>query len=170
MFIHALVTFIVSLACGLTGAAQHAHHQEGPTASTSALGADQVRQLLEGEGMGLAKPAELNHYPGPRHVLELRTELGITPDQERQVAAVREEMLVRARALGRRIVEAEQALDAAFRSGEITEAELARQVGMIARLQGELRLAHLRAHVLTRPLLTVEQVRRYYELRRGHGH
>src|SRR5512140_1710908 len=33
------------------------------------LSADVIEQYNQGEGMGMAKAAELNHYPGPRHVL-----------------------------------------------------------------------------------------------------
>ena len=37
--------------------------------------------------MGLAKAAELNHYPGPAHVLTLATELALTPDQKARTDA-----------------------------------------------------------------------------------
>ena len=36
-----------------------------------ALSEEQRQELLDGHGMGLALAAELNHYPGPKHVLEL---------------------------------------------------------------------------------------------------
>ena len=32
--------------------------------------------------MGLALAAELNGYPGPRHVLDLADQLGLTPEQQ----------------------------------------------------------------------------------------
>jgi hypothetical protein len=45
--------------------------QTNPYAGTSAgLTDGQRAQYLNGEGMGFAKPAEMNHYPGPRHVLQ----------------------------------------------------------------------------------------------------
>jgi len=31
----------------------------------------EINDLLQGNGMGFAKAAELNQYPGPRHVLEI---------------------------------------------------------------------------------------------------
>ena len=43
-----------------------------------ALPAAELAGLLAGRGLGMAQAAELNHYPGPAHVLELRTELGLT--------------------------------------------------------------------------------------------
>ena len=118
--------------------------------------------------MGLAKPAELNGYPGPKHVLDLKKELAITPAQENRVDAIGRAMLERAQAIGRRIVELEQGLDAAFKAERITDADLKQRAGEIANLQGELRTVHLQAHIVTRRVLTPEQVKKYYELRGGH--
>ena len=171
MVIHTVVTFVIYLVLGPVAAAQHVHPPSDgrdSAVATTALTADAVRQLLAGDGMGLARPAELNDYPGPKHVLELKTALGITGEQERQVEAIRQQMLSRATVLGDEIVNAERALDAAFKAGRITDTELAERVGAIARLQAELRTAHLRAHLATRPLLSAEQVRKYYEHRRAH--
>lgn len=171
MGIYTLVTFVIHLALGAVSAPQHVHPPAAPgdqSGATTALSADAVNQLLAGDGMGLAKAAELNDYPGPKHVLELKAALGVTPEQERQIEAIRQQMLSRARALGHEIVSAERALDAAFKAGTITETGLAERVGAIARLQGDLRTAHLRAHLATKPLLSAEQVRKYYEHRRAH--
>jgi hypothetical protein len=41
------------------------------TRSIKSLSNEQVADLREGRGMGLALAAELNGYPGPAHVLEL---------------------------------------------------------------------------------------------------
>ena len=45
-------------------------------AEVNALSPDEVQQYLAGAGMGYAKAAELNHFPGPMHVLELADKLG----------------------------------------------------------------------------------------------
>lgn len=130
-----------------------------------ALSAEETAAYLNGEGMGLARAAELNHYPGPRHVLDLREPLGLT---DVQLAAVRKafaDMDAEARRLGSRIVDAERALDARFASGDLEAAELDRMVAAIAALQGSLRAAHLRAHLVTRTSLRPEQVARYDALR-----
>jgi hypothetical protein len=149
---------------------QHVHGTATPqtTNETSALSAEAVQQLLNGDGMGLAKPADMNGYAGPKHVLELKADLEITSEQERRVDAIRQRMLGRARALGQQIVEAERALDQAFKEGRLTDTQLATRVASIARLQGDLRLAHLQAHLETKPVLTDAQTRKYYELRSKH--
>ncbi len=46
-----------------------------------ALSASDVQALDEGRGMGTAKPAELNGYPGPMHVLQLAAELELSREQ-----------------------------------------------------------------------------------------
>ena len=68
-------------------------------------------------------------------------------------------------------MDAEKALDAVFAAGSVTEEELAASVERIAKLQGELRLIHLGAHLAMRELLTEDQIREYDRIRGyGSGH
>jgi hypothetical protein len=46
-----------------------------------ALSDDDQSALTQGRGMGFAKAAELNGYPGPMHVIELSQRLALTPEQ-----------------------------------------------------------------------------------------
>lgn len=167
MVIHTIVAFIICLVLGPSAAAQHVHRPAAAVQAdaTTSLTADAIQQLLGGEGMGLARPAELNAYPGPKHVLELKGVLGLSDEQESRIRAIQQEMLATAKALGARIVAAERELDAAFEARTITETDLAPRVRAIAALQGELRTAHLRAHLATTPVLSADQVRKYYEHR-----
>ena len=132
------------------------------------LSQDQIDGYLDGRGMGFAKAAELNSYPGPMHVLELKDELRLTAEQVARTRAAFEEMKRRATGLGEQIVEKERELDRAFADKTIDEATLDKKVSEIGRLQGELRAAHLRAHVRMRQVLSDEQVAKYDELR-GYG-
>ena len=126
---------------------------------------------MNGEGMGLARPAELNRHPGPRHVLDLADSLGLSAEQRLATEKIRAEMRARAKALGREILDAEKALDAAFAAGGVTEQVLAASVRRIAGLQGELRIAHLGAHLAMREVLTEHQIHEYDRLRGyGSGH
>lgn len=133
-----------------------------------ALSPDEIEGYRAGAGMGLAKAAELNHYPGPRHVLDLAGPLGLTDAQRGQVQASFDRMQREARELGTRLVEEEAALDEAFASGSITSADLDARIARIAGLQGRIRAAHLRAHVETRAELGEEQVR-HYDFLRGYA-
>ena len=129
------------------------------------LSAEEVDALLHGRGMGLAKAAELNHYPGPLHALELAAELQLTPGQRAQTRAAFDKMREAAVRLGREIVARERRLDSMFAKGHITVGQLRAQTAEIAQLQGSLRAAHLAAHVEMRRLLSPQQVKKYDELR-----
>jgi hypothetical protein len=78
------------------------------TRSIKALSPEDIDGLRKGAGMGLAKAAELNGYPGPLHVLALTTELRLTPDQVRRVAGIRERMRAAAKPLRGDIIDREQ--------------------------------------------------------------
>lgn len=133
-----------------------------------ALSEDEVRGYLEGEGMGYALAAELNHYPGPLHSLELADSLGLSEEQRASVERIRARMRERAVELGERIVEREAALDLAFGEGTIDAVEMETRVEEIAALEGRLRAAHLLAHLETRAALSEHQVALYDRLR-GYG-
>jgi hypothetical protein len=53
-----------------------------------ALSETEMRDLAEGRGMGLAKAAELNSYPGPLHVLELADRLELSEAQRAASAPI----------------------------------------------------------------------------------
>lgn len=133
-----------------------------------ALSPRDVQDLLAGRGMGLAKSAELNRYPGPAHVLELSDRLGLSPEQKARTKSLFNSMEARARALGKALVEREAELDRLFASRRISRATLESSLAEISKLQGELRRVHLEAHLAQTDLLTPEQVASYVELR-GYG-
>ncbi len=130
-----------------------------------ALSAAEIGDLMAGRGMGLAKAAELNHYPGPRHTLDLASELGLSSAQTAATQRIFATMSGEAQALGRRIVAAERELDGAFAEGRLDQAGLRQATAAIAALQGELRFVHLRAHLELKTVLSAEQVRHYDRLR-----
>jgi Spy/CpxP family protein refolding chaperone len=135
------------------------------TRDIKALSPQEVADLTSGRGMGLAKAAELNGYPGPAHVLEMREALELTPDQATKTQAVFDRMQSRAIAVGSELLHAERALDAQFASHTVTPETLDHSLARIAKLQGEVRQLHLQAHLDQSELLTAEQISRYNRLR-----
>lgn len=129
-----------------------------------ALSPDEVRGYLAGEGLGLAKAAEINRYPGPLHVLKLAEQLRLTEAEKANTERVRDGVIQDATRLGKLIVEKERALDVSFAAGKIDEEQLRSLVAEISSLQGELRVVHLRAHLEMVRILTAEQINRYAEL------
>ena len=156
-------------------AAQHGgHHSHGSPDKASpyagqqsreikALPDQEVRDLLGGAGMGLAKAAELNRYPGPMHALELADRIGLAPGQRERLAALMHRHKGEARKLGERVVALERELDTLFARGKPTPAEVDRLTLAIGEAQGRLRAEHLKTHLETTALLTAEQVDRYVE-------
>jgi hypothetical protein len=130
-----------------------------------ALDKQRIDDLLEGRGAGYALAAELNRYPGPRHVLDLAEDLGLTEEQEETVQAIFAEMEAEVRPMGRELVNLEERLDQSFREETIDEDQLARLIDEIALVEGDLRNAHLSAHLQTRDVLSQEQVEEYDRLR-----
>ncbi len=130
-----------------------------------ALSDERVTELLEGEGAGYALAGELNHYPGPRHVLDLAEDLSLTEEQEETIQVIFTEMQDEVRPLGRELVDLEERLDRAFREGVIDEDALAQLTEESAAVEGSIREAHLGAHLKTRDILSPEQVEEYDRLR-----
>jgi len=169
------------LSIGLMGAVSaaalaqgHRHGHGQPSASPYAgeearaiksLSAEDIAELRRGGGWGLAKAAELNGYPGPMHLLDLKEEVALSPAQVSAVQALFEVMRAEAVAEGQRLIALEEGLEAQFRDRRVSEASLGEAVGAIAESRGRLRFIHLSAHLKTAALLRPEQVERYNALR-----
>lgn len=148
-------------------AQDHSAHHPDTGAELKTLAAEELEGYLAGEGMGFALAAELNSYPGPKHVLDAGEELEVTAEQKERLEAILEEMLTEAVRLGHAVVEKERELDAIFAKREATLTAVGETTRRIAELEGELRAVHLRAHLLTTEVLTGEQIDEYNRLR-GH--
>jgi Spy/CpxP family protein refolding chaperone len=127
--------------------------------------ADDVAELLQGAGRGMAKPAELNGAPGPTHVLEFAEELELTQEQRVQIEAIRLDMKTNAIVLGQELIALELALEETFAAGEVQAEGLLAALDRIANAERDLRYIHLSAHLSTPALLTADQIRRYDGLR-----
>ena len=163
-------SLVVIVATTATSTAQTTSTYTGQEQRTiKALSDEEIRDLLEGRGMGLAKAAELNSYPGPLHVLQLANQLGLSDAQRTASDSLYANMRGKALSIGGQIIEAERTLDRTFADGRIEPAMLRSQVNAIATLQGDLRAVHLEAHLAQRSLLTPEQISRYDVLRGYRG-
>ena len=130
-----------------------------------ALSGEDIAALRNGDGMGLAKAAELNGYPGPRHVLALARELRLSESQAARATAIRDRMNAAARPLGNELIDREHALDRLFAEREITPERLSDATAAIGAIQARLRAVHLAAHLETRAILSAEQIAQYDKLR-----
>ena len=130
-----------------------------------ALSDEEIADYSNGKGMGFAKAAELNGYPGPAHVLELADELALSPQQKVKTEQLFEHMQTRAQTLGLRLVHEERTLDELFASKTVSRESLTKALSAIATIQNQIRETHLRAHLDEAEILSEEQVKRYWHLR-----
>lgn len=133
-----------------------------------ALSPEETSDYLAGKGMGLARAAELNGYPGPMHVLDLAGPLGLTVEQRARTQSLFDSMRAQAIVAGRALIDEERALDALFRERTIDLDALAAALARIGGRQAEVRRVHLAAHLAQVEILRADQVSRYNELR-GYG-
>jgi hypothetical protein len=133
-----------------------------------ALSSDEIAALATGRGYSQALSAELNGYPGPRHVLELAERLGLDDTQRTAIQALLRDMQTEAIAVGAQVLAGEAKFEVAFRSGTLTEEGLLGMAEEIGRLRGKLRAVHLRFHLRTSALLSRHQIAKYNDAR-GYG-
>ena len=173
----AILFLPVLSSCLLVAAQQHQHGSQQPPPGGAAAAQpaqaghhaflEMERQAIErGEGFGMAMPADRSGYPGPKHVLELKEQLKLTPEQVAAMEKLFAEMKQRALERGREVLNAEERLEQMFAEGR-SEDELREETYRIASLRAELRWVHLRTHLATRKLLTPQQVEIYTRTRYG---
>jgi hypothetical protein len=169
------VVFVMILAMlgGKSLASENSPYAGEEAREIKSLSKAEVDGLLSGKGMGYAKAAELNGYPGPAHVLELSEKLLLSADQRRETEIIFSKMEASAKGLGADLVTAERALEEAFRSKRIDETSLSKLVEDIGIIESRLRAVHLGAHLKQTEILNDEQISRYMDLRgynrAGHG-
>ena len=143
----------------------HSNYAGQENRQIKSLSESDVIQLKNGQGWGLAKAAELNGMPGPKHILEMKKEIELTEDQELKIQKLFENMNRDARELGNKFISLEKDLNDSFTSGDINENSLKKKLKNIAVVQSELRFIHLNAHIKASKVLTHSQIVRYNQLR-----
>lgn len=181
LFTHKFIATIALFTCTDATWSQSTQHPQPATTPTHTLAASpyageqareikslsvsEIKALHQGAGMGYAKAAELNGYPGPMHVLELASPLQLS-DAQRQAS---EQLMARhkatARTLGGQLLDAERALDTAFASKQIDAQRITELTQRIGQLQATLRAEHLQTHLQQTALLQPQQIARYQSLR-----
>lgn len=146
------------------------HNHKSPYAGQQSrviktLSADDIKQLSEGQGWGLAKAAELNGIPGPAHLLEMKKEINLTEQQIGKIQQLYNEMNRKARKLGNRLIELEADLNNAFARRKINKHKLLEKLSAIEKVRKDLRYVHLVTHLETPSILNASQIERYNQLR-----
>jgi len=132
------------------------------------LSPEDVKSLQTGTGDafgGMAKLAELNGYPGPRHVLDLANELKLSNEQEAKITTIYDNMKKKAVDLGQKIVNVEKIANGEFINETITDSQIKQLIFKSSEIYGQLRYAHLSTHLKMLDILSPEQVNLYNNLR-----
>ena len=129
------------------------------------LSSEDINELRTGAGWGLAKAAELNGLPGPKHILEMKKEIELSTEQERMVSALFKEMNKEAIELGNKYIEYEKELNNRFAERNIDENVLEELLEKISETYKSLRYTHLAAHLKASNILTKSQIKKYNKLR-----
>jgi Spy/CpxP family protein refolding chaperone len=140
-------------------------HEGQQSRQYASFSAEDAAGLIAGRGLGLARPAELNGYPGPMHVLEHGDALALSADQRAIVMVSFDAMRERAKDAGRRYLQAERALDGAFKSGSADLETVTRLTREADARRAEVRLSHMQAHLEMHAVLSAEQRIKYANLR-----
>jgi hypothetical protein len=163
-----VTSVILALLPGTSFAQSRSPYAGFETRAIKALSEQQISELRSGLGMSLALAAELNGYPGPRHVLELASDLNLSNAQRAKVEGLFADMKAETIAIGERLIAQEAELDGQFARKTVTPASLMASTQAIGATQADLRATHLKYHLLTVDMLTPAQTQRYLELR-GYG-
>jgi hypothetical protein len=158
-----------------TGAAAASPYAGEQSREIKSLSRSEIKALHQGAGMGYAKAAELNGYPGPMHVLELAGPLQLSDEQRHASEQLMTQHKATARTLGNQLVDTERSLDTAFAEKKINAQRITELTLRIGQLQASLRAEHLQTHLRQTALLQPQQIERYQSLRgydkpAGHTH
>ncbi len=129
------------------------------------LSDEDIKELKTGAGWGLAKAAELNGLPGPKHILEMKEEIELTAEQERMIVGLYNDMKKEAITLGKKLIGYEKDLNNRFAERKVDEKVLDELLTKISETYKSLRFTHLSSHLKTPTILTEDQIKKYNELR-----
>ena len=161
------LTLLTALALGfwMSIFAQSSSYAKQEEREIKALSPSKTEGYLNGAGMGFAKAAELNRYPGPKHVLDLSGKLSLSREQEEKTQKLYDAMKKEAISLGKKLIAKEKQLDRLFAREKITNPVLDSLLTEIGSIRAKIRHVHMKTHLKQKKLLTREQVSKYDSLR-----
>jgi len=129
------------------------------------LSMDDINELKKGAGWGLAKAAELNGYPGPSHILQMKDKIDLTLQQQTKIETIYKIMKAEAIVLGTKLIHLEKQLNDKFANKTISQNDLEQIVTKIENIRTKLRVVHLSTHLKTPEILSSTQIDLYNNLR-----
>jgi len=161
----AVTFFLIFGLSGIAVAVSESNYSGQEQRKIKSLLQAEIDGYLTGKGMGFAKSAELNHFPGPKHVMELANELSLSKDQREQTQRIYDVMKDKAIGYGQLLVQNEEKIEKLFAEGIVNPNLLEKALSESAKIRSKLRGAHLVAHIEQKAVLSKHQIRLYDNLR-----
>ncbi|ASU36236.1 hypothetical protein MuYL_4351 [Mucilaginibacter xinganensis] len=133
--------------------------------SVKTLTDEEYTALLNGKDLyHMSLAAELNHYPSPQKALQYKKELDLSPQQLTKLNAVVKELRRKTLEMGLIIIRNERTLDSIFKYNKLDNGSLIFYANRYGLYQGELRNVILQSYLVTKNLLTPQQLRKIESL------
>jgi len=163
-----LPLLIISMFYGKVNAQSTADSSAIKKSTLKTLSDAQYTALLNGNDLyGMALAGELNHYPSPDKVLKYRMELDLSPIQVSKITAISKELHRKKLEMGLIIIHNERTLDSIFKYHALNNGSLIFYTNRYGLYQGELRNTILQACLVTRTLLSQQQINELYALKKA---
>ena len=164
-----LLLLLVIITAHFSVNAQTAPTDTTPKKSTvKTLNSKQYNALLNGDDLyGMALVAEMNHYPNPEKVIKYKKELDLSAEQVTKLTDINKELHRKKLEMGQIIIRNERMLDSLFHTRKLDNGTLIFYTNRYGLYQGELRNAILQVFLVTRGLLTPQQLSKYIALQKG---
>ncbi|MGV8879516.1 MAG: hypothetical protein ACOH2A_10835 [Sphingobacteriaceae bacterium] len=129
------------------------------------LTTNQYNSFQQGSDVwGMGKVAELNHFPAPQKVFELKSKLSLNMQQEADLQEIVKKLNFKVKEMGAFMIKNERMLDSLFRIGKVNDGLIIYYTNRYGLYEGELRNAILQAHLKTKKILKPAQLRKYDRL------
>ena len=158
---HSFNWYLVSLLVFISIPALASHNEEESHSEKPILTKEEVNAYLTGGSLDFDRVAEINHFPNPKRVLEIKNLLTLNRAQKNRSTISYKLMRKYAIKAGRKIVRKENQLNFLFQQPKVDLKAVKKLVNEIAVLKGELRFTHLKARVNQKSYLTDEQITTY---------
>ncbi|MGG7566868.1 hypothetical protein ACQ5SO_12010 [Rhodovulum sp. DZ06] len=150
-------------------AAKPAKKEKRPYTEAVSRSREEIEAILAGEEWGDDSVAGAYGYPSPGRVIRWSGRLNLSPGQLDQVYEIHDDMVMWAKMIAPKFLDAEAELEELFRSGRTTPGMIRKLTEESAALEAQLRAIHLSARAKMRSKLTREQMRAYDLFVSGEG-
>jgi hypothetical protein len=156
-----LLLTLIALAITISTRAQSPDTTNVKKSQLKTITDEEYTALLNGTDLyHMSLAAELNHYPSPVKALKYKKEINLTAEQEAKLKPIVKELRRKILEMGLIVIRNERTLDSIFKYNRVDNGSLIYYANRYGLYQGELRNTILQACLVTKSILTQQQVRK----------